>query len=144
MNDLTTLSGGPASAPVDGFEVQAARWVGRGVRGAWSEFTDASKGDGLFRGFRSHTTGEYVAPSHGDVELPPGRAAVRVRAVNASGKGEWSMQQVIQLGDHEVRGVVSTRTAPHRTAPHCTGSSAFTRRRRLFVSSAGPPHHQCL
>jgi hypothetical protein len=94
------VSQGAAAAAVDGFEVQAARWVGRGVRGEWSNFKDVTK-EGPFRGFRSLTTGEYSAPSHGDVELPPGRVAVRVRAINGAGKGEWSMQQVTQLGDYE-------------------------------------------
>jgi len=48
---------------VVGFEVEVARWVGRGVRGTWGPFKPAAKD--AFRSAHVYSTNEYAAPSHG-------------------------------------------------------------------------------
>lgn len=79
---------------VESFQVQTYR-ASKFAAGA---FVNAAT---TFRAVRSEITGVYGVPSYGDLVLSPGPHAVRVRAVNTTGPGDWSMQQTIQVGAEE-------------------------------------------
>ena len=85
-------AGAHAGAP-DAFEVEACRGGGGGGGGG-----DAFARVGRFPGVRNERTFEVEPASHGVVELREGRHAIRVRAVNGAGVGEWSMRSETTLG----------------------------------------------